>query len=127
MKDFPKYVLGGALNTGITFLLYFSLLDQIHRQPAFAIAFSAGIAFSYYWNVKIVFQSKLGKQSFIKFLPLPIVQLTLSLLVLEAFVLFGFSERIAGFLSILTIVPVMFLLTKSALRIRLNPAPDSVD
>lgn len=53
-----RFVVGGALNTGVTFLLYWLLLLFLNYQVAYALSFIAGIGLSYALNTRFVFRAK---------------------------------------------------------------------
>ena len=55
---FIRFVAVGAINTGITFLLYLLLLAFVEYRVAYTIAFVSGIAISYVLNSTFVFPGR---------------------------------------------------------------------
>lgn len=111
-----RFLAGGALNTGSTFVLYWLLLLVVQFRVAYAISFVAGILLSYVINTKFVFRTDYSLRKIILF---PLVYLATYLagaVVLELSVSrFGVDARIAPFISICATLPLTYLLSKLVL------------
>ena len=117
-----RFLAGGALNTGSTFVLYWLLLLVVQYRAAYAISFAAGILLSYVINTRFVFRTGHSLRKIILF---PLVYLTTYLvgaLVLDLAVShFGIDARMAPFLSICATLPLTYVLTKLVLVDRGSP------
>lgn len=116
LKTIARFLAGGALNTGCTFVLYWLLLLVMDYRVAYTISFAAGILLSYVINTRFVFRTG---HSLLKFVLFPFIYLITYLA--GAFVLhfavsrFGVSKQIAPLLSICATLPLSYLLTKLVL------------
>ena len=118
-----RFLAGGALNTGSTFVLYWLLLLVVEFRVAYAISFVAGILLSYVINTKFVFRTDYSLRKVILF---PLVYLATYLagaVVLDLSVSrFGVDPRIAPFISIYATLPLTYLLSKLVLAGARTPA-----
>lgn len=57
-----RFLLFGAFNTGITYLLYCALVFAIHPQFAYALVFALGIALAWAGNSRFVFRQPLTRK-----------------------------------------------------------------
>ena len=113
LPTIARFLVGGALNTGSTFVLYWLLLLIVEYRLAYAISFASGILISYVINTKFVFRTHYSLRKIVLF---PLVYLAtyfVGALVLHASVSrFGVDARIAPFFSICATLPLTYLLTK---------------
>lgn len=114
-----RFLAGGALNTGSTFVLYWLLLLMMDYRAAYALSFATGVLLSYVINTRFVFRTR---HSLRKLLLFPLVYLATYLagaIVLQAAVArFGVNETIAPLLSICATLPLSYLLTRLVLSNR---------
>lgn len=111
-----RFLMGGALNTGSTFVLYWLLLLVLEYQLAYAISFVAGILLSYVINTKFVFRTDYNLRKLILFPLVYIATYFVGAVVLDISVSrFGVDTRIAPFLSICATLPLTYLLSKLVL------------
>jgi putative flippase GtrA len=123
LPTIARFLAGGALNTGSTFVLYWLLLLIMDYRIAYAISFASGILLSYLINTRFVFRAQ---HSLRKLLLFPLVYLITYLagaIVLHAAVSgFGINKTIAPLLSICATLPLSYVLTKLVLSAkRANP------
>lgn len=59
----PRFLLAGALNTAITYLMYLGLLRVTSYQVSYTLAFVSGIAISYVLGRVFVFKMHRGYRS----------------------------------------------------------------
>ncbi|NWB95179.1 GtrA family protein [Pseudomonas gingeri] len=115
--DLIKFVAGGGINTTFTYGLYFGLQIVMPYQVAYALAFSTGIIFSYWFNATIVFKTPLSWKGFLAFPLVYLVQYLLSAVLLSVFVeRFGIPQSVAPLVVIIAAIPVTFVLTRWFLR-----------
>jgi len=65
--EFGRFLLAGATNTLLSYLLYLFLLEFLAYLWAYSIAYCTGIAISYFLNVYFVFNRRARLSSFVKF------------------------------------------------------------
>src|SRR4051812_22470710 len=97
----------GAVNTGLTFLLYQALLFLFPYPIAFSISFAASVAFGAYMNSRMVFRSSLTIPSAGRFLAVCLVNYGLSVLLVTSLIeKVGVHERIAPVLAVAVMLPL---------------------
>ncbi|AOY67065.1 GtrA family protein [Xanthomonas euvesicatoria pv. euvesicatoria] len=118
-----RFLLGGALNTGLTLALYWVLLDFMYYQWAYLASFCAGILLSYLINTRYVFRAQ---HSWLKFAAFPVIYLVtyaVGALALKISVgHLGVPAAVGPLISIVVTLPVSFILSKLLLQ---PPKPDS--
>lgn len=117
LTDVIKFVIGGGINTGFTYCLYFGLQVILPYQVAYALAFACGIVFSYWFNAMIVFKTPISWKGFFSFPLVYLVQYLLSAVLLSVFVEWlGIPKSVAPLAIIVLTVPITFVLTRWFLR-----------
>lgn len=115
--EFPRFLLAGASNTAFSFLLYYLLLPYLGYLPAYTIAYSAGVVWSYFLNVSFVFKRQASFIGFLKFPLVYIIQYALGAATLWLLVgMMGMSPNIAMAGVIVTTLPVTFLASRYLLN-----------
>lgn len=66
-EEFSRFLLAGAINTLLSYLLYLFLLKFLAYLLAYSVAYCLGIAISYFLNVYFVFKQRANFVSFVKF------------------------------------------------------------
>jgi putative flippase GtrA len=113
---FIRFLVSGALNTLLTFGIYFALETVINYQVAYLIAYAAGIVFSYYLNTKFVFNTKTSLRTFIRFPLVYIFQYIFGALLLELLVKkLGAPSAYAPLAVTAITLPMTYFLSKIAL------------
>ncbi|MDD5300775.1 MAG: GtrA family protein [Gallionella sp.] len=114
--EFVRFLLAGALNTLLTYLLYLSLLEFFAYLLAYSITYCIGIALSYFLNVYFVFKRRISLASFIKFPVVYIIQYCLGAGILWLLVdMAGMAPAIAMIGVIVVTIPVTFLASRFVL------------
>lgn len=112
-----KYILAGAFNTGLTYLLYLVLINLIPYIWAYSFTFAVGIILGYFLNALWVFKSKLQWQSMLSYPLLYLVNYTLGVMLLWLLVeRFGLSKEMAPILVVIISLPIMYAFTKIIFR-----------
>jgi putative flippase GtrA len=124
-REFIGFVLVGAANTGLTYLLYLALL-QIARYPvAYSLTFVVGIFLSYYLNARFVFRVPLQLRKALQYPAVYAIQYLLGLGLLYLMVeILRMNEAIAPLLVVVITVPVTFLMSRYVIRGRTH-SPES--
>ncbi|MBB3813597.1 putative flippase GtrA [Xanthomonas arboricola] len=119
-----RFLLGGALNTGLTLVLYWVLLRFMHYQWAYLASFCAGILLSYLINTRYVFRAE---HSWLKFAAFPLIYLVTYALGALALKLsvghLGVPAAVGPLISIVVTLPVSFILSKLLLQAPKRDSP----
>jgi putative flippase GtrA len=108
-----RFVIAGAANTGITYVLYLALLQFIPYIAAYSLTYFAGIALGYVLNAYVVFKERPTVKSAAMYPLVYALYYLLGLGLLYGLVeLFGVPSEIAPLLVIGVSVPVMYSFTR---------------
>lgn len=119
VQHWIRFITGGAINTGFTYALYFLLQGFIYYQIAYAIAYAAGIVFSYWFNACFVFKVPLTWRGLFAYPIVYAVQYCLSAGLLGFFIEFIHIPRQVGPLLVLVLmIPFTFFMSRWVLRAR---------
>ena len=111
--EFARFLLAGALNTLLSYLLYLFLLQFLDYLLAYSVVYSLGILFSYFLNVNFVFKKRASFVSFIKFPVVYLIQYCLGVGVLWLFVdRVGTAPAVAMIGVVVVTIPVTFLVSR---------------
>ena len=117
--QFARFIVLGAINTGITYGLYLLLLPLFGYLAAYSAAYVAGILLSFWLNSVFVFRQQMSWRGLVRFPLVYVVQYALTAMLLWLLVdTLGISERIALLAAIAVTVPVTFLRPRMAIRPR---------
>lgn len=112
-----RFLLVGATNTLLSYLLYLLLLTFLNYLPAYSIAYCAGIVLSYFLNVHFVFKKRVSLASFLKFPVVYVIQYALGAVILWVLVgKAGISPPLAMIGVIIITIPVTFLASRFVLK-----------
>tara|TARA_R110001599_G_scaffold262322_1_gene462812 strand:+ start:13283 stop:13672 length:390 start_codon:yes stop_codon:yes gene_type:complete len=112
-----KFVMIGASNTAISYVVFFTLYSNLLAGDAFysqCLSYAAGIIWSFFWNKRWTFSDK--KQSWVAFYPFLILQLIL--LFISAFFLDIAKDNLDWdinllWVSVMAVITIInFVLTK---------------
>ncbi|CEG58992.1 GtrA family protein [Legionella fallonii] len=121
-KKWFVFLLGGLLNTSISYLFYFLFLIILPYQVSYFLAFSIGIIFSYYYNSIIVFQADLSLKKFLSYPIIYVFQYIASAFALAIMVdVMKINEMYAPLFVSAILVPLSYTMSK----IILSRAPNS--
>jgi putative flippase GtrA len=112
-----RFVVAGATNTGITYLLYLGLLQLMPYVAAYSFTFLAGIALGYTLNTYVVFKARATVKSAAMYPLMYVLNYLVGVGLLYALVeLLGVPNEVAPLLVIAASAPVMYLATKFAIK-----------
>jgi putative flippase GtrA len=114
--QFGRFLIGGAVNTGITYAAYLALLPFMEPSAAYTVVYIFGIALSYAINTYFVFQTRSSIQSGLQYPLVYVVQYFIGLTLLSVFTDLGLDSRVAMILVIIASLPVTFLLTRVIIK-----------
>lgn len=110
---FARFLISGALNTGISYLLYLGFLQLFSYRIAYTAAFVLGILISYGLNAVFVFRAKIAIRSLIRFPLVYLVQYVLGMVLVVTLIEFvGVAAWVAPIFAILVTVPLTFVLSR---------------
>ncbi|MHC8378105.1 GtrA family protein [Pseudomonas sp. MDT1-16] len=117
VRRWLSFLVGGVLNTGLTYCLYLFLSYLIDYQIAYAIAYAAGIFFAYFFNSKIVFKVEQSWVGMVIYPTIYLVQYLFGALLLGLLVEYlHLHKAIAPILVIVLLLPSSYLLNKIVLK-----------
>ena len=117
--QFARYVIAGAVNTAVTYVLLLALMRVIEYRLAYSIAYVAGIAIGCWLQCRLVFRVPLDWRNAIRFPVVYAVQYLIGLLLLWMLVAFaGMRPEWAALVVIIVNVPVGFLALRFLLQTR---------
>lgn len=116
-REFLRFLLVGATNTGLSYLVYVLLLRFFSYLVAYSIAYCLGIVLSYFLNVYFVFKQTASFSSFLTFPMVYLFQYGLGAAVLWLLVeQLGVSPKLGMAGVIMLTIPVTFLTSRYILR-----------
>lgn len=109
-------MLGGGINTALTYTLYVILNFFLSYHVAYALAFVAGIIFSYWFNSSIVFKASFSIRKAVSFPLVYIAQYFISAALLSILVeKFSLDENLAPLLVVAAMIPATYIASKLVL------------
>lgn len=116
-RQILRFVIAGAVNTGLSVLVYQAALFVMPHGPAYVLAYLAGIAIAYVLYSRQVFDAPLGTRRFAAFAVFYMLSLTVGTLLNGALIeVFGIIERLAIFITVALMLPVNYLGSRFCLR-----------
>lgn len=116
-KPILRFLIGGVINTGVSYSCYLLLKIIFSYQLAYALSYIIGIVFSYWFNAKLVFSVPMSWRGFFAYPLVYVVQYLLSALMLEGIVVRLFiKDSVAPLLVTVLMVPVTFSISKFILN-----------
>lgn len=115
-SEFARFLLVGATNTLLSYLVFLLLLNFLAYLPAYSIAYCVGIVISYFLNVCFVFKKRVSLASFLKFPIVYAIQYGLGAGILWMLVdRAGMAPAIAMIGVIIVTIPITFLASRFVL------------
>lgn len=116
-REFGRFLVVGCANTVFAYSLYFLLNMWMHYQLAYALAYMAGIFFSYWLNTQWVFRAAMNWRSFFSFPLVYVFQYSMNALLLHVLVeMFDLSEWLSPMLVIVISIPVTFVMSRYVIK-----------
>lgn len=114
---FGRFLLSGAFNTAVTYLLYLVLLMFLSYRVSYTISYAAGIVLAYELNRAYVFRARRTATSMAATPLIYLVQYLLGLgIVTLAVGRLGLDARLGPLVAIVCTIPVTFMLTRWVFR-----------
>ena len=113
LGPFARFLVSGAFNTLVTYLLYLLLLQFLSYRISYTISYAAGIVLAYELNRVFVFKAPRSLASIAATPLIYLLQYCVGLGVVSLWVEYlGLSARIAPLVAIALTVPLTFVLTR---------------
>lgn len=123
-QRWATYVLGGALNTSVTYAIYLLLRLAINYQAAYFVAYVLGILFSYYFNARFVFRTPLSLRGLFAYPIVYLMQYLISAGLLGVLVEhLALSSTYAPLLITVIMIPLTYSVSKLVLMLTHRGAP----
>lgn len=117
--QFARFIVTGAINTGITYGLYLLLLPFTGYLTAYSAAYMVGIVLSYWFNSVFVFRQPMSWRGSLRFPLVYIVQYALTGALLWFCVdVLGVSKQLSLPAVIALTVPITFLAARAVILSR---------
>lgn len=116
-RQMLRFVIAGAINAGLSVLVYQAALFVMPHGPAYVLAYLAGIAIAYVLYSKQVFDAPLGTKRFAAFALFYMLSLVAGTVLNSVLIeVFGITERLAIFITIALMLPVNYLGSRFCLQ-----------
>lgn len=116
-RQILRFVIAGAVNTGLSVLVYQAALFVMPHGPAYVLAYLAGIAIAYLLYSRQVFDAPLGTKRFAVFAVFYMLSLAVGTVLNGVLIeMFGIIERLAIFITVALMLPVNYLGSRFCLR-----------
>lgn len=120
-NDKVRFLLGGASTTAFSYAVYWGLLQVLAPKPAYALAYAAGIGWSYVVTSRWVFRRTATWRGLFAF---PLVYLAQAAVSFAVFVLLvdvaGLHPLLAPLVTVVLALPLTYLLGR-AVVLRTSP------
>lgn len=110
--NFFRYLVGGAFNTGTTYLIFLALSLAMPASAAYTISYAVGVGLSYLINTLYVFRTHMTLRTFLRFPSVYLIQYLFGLVGLTVLMEMGLESRLAMIVTIVLSIPLTFILTK---------------
>ncbi len=113
-----RFLVAGAVNTGLSLLVYQAALFIMPHTPAYVLSYIAGMVAAYWLYSRHVFDAPLNAPRFAAFALFYVASLAIGALLNAALIeTIGILARLAIFITIAVMLPVNYLGSRWCLRI----------
>ena len=111
MKQFFYFVIGGVINTALTYLFYIGLINIFDYRISYTISYIFGIIISYIFNSKIVFNVNIRFITFVFYPLVYVAQIVLAFFVMDFLVRqLSINIYVAPLINSSILMPITFFL-----------------
>jgi putative flippase GtrA len=115
--EFFRFVIGGFINTGVTYVLFLLLQQVMPYQIAYTLVYLIGILFSYWLNSRFVFRQAMTVQKAVQYPIVYVVQYVMGIVLMSILVeVLAVSPALAAPLVIIAAIPVTFVLSRFIIK-----------
>lgn len=124
--QFSRFLIVGAVNTIVTYLIYVTLVLFCAYPVAYTVTWALGIFISYFLNARLVFRIKLRLVSALQYPVVYLAQYVIGLVLLYLLVERAhFSKFVAPILVVFVSAPITYVLSRYVIGRGLTPSPGS--
>jgi putative flippase GtrA len=117
LPEFARFIVAGAINTGISYAVYLVLLVLLPYLAAYTISYVVGIVISYLLLTRFVFRARRRLATAVRFPLVYVAQYLIGSAVIVLLVeAMGVRASIAAIVAIVVSIPVTFSLSRFLLR-----------
>ncbi|MCI3205734.1 MULTISPECIES: GtrA family protein [Pandoraea] len=116
-REFARFLLVGATNTGFGYVIYAVCLTFVGYRLAYTVSFVLSVIFSYWLNSHFVFKVKMSVAGLLKFPLVYVVQYLVGIGLM--YVLVGklqLSPYLAPIAVVVLTIPITFLMSRILIR-----------
>lgn len=118
-SEFNRFILIGALNALVTYLIYILYLFFLPYTISYTFAYVSGIFISYYLNTRFTFKSEIRLFKALKYPVVYLVQYCLGIFLLYVLVeIFLIDKFLAPIIVVVLTIPVTFVLSRLIIKSR---------
>lgn len=119
--EFNRFIIAGAVNTLLAYLIYVLLVFFLAYPVAYTLAYISGIFISYYLNSIFVFKREVRLFKALQYPVVYLVQYVLGMLLLSFLVeVCAMNELIAPVVVVLATIPITFILSRFIIKGRVD-------
>jgi len=112
-----RFIVGGGINTGFTYLVYLGMNVFLSYQVAYFVAYAIGVVFSYWFNARVVFCVPLSWRGLFSYPIVYLVQYVFSAFLLGGLIrFFNMREEVAPLVVAVAMIPFTYSMSKLVLR-----------
>lgn len=113
-----RFVLVGTLAVGIQYGTYYLLIQMLPHNWAYIIGYLVSFVCNYILTTTITFRTKASRKNGIGFVLCHVVNLTLQIFLLNAFLYLGLSKELAPFPVFAISVPINYWMVRRVMRMK---------
>lgn len=116
LEEFIKFVIVGLTATGISYLIYISLLNLIDKNIAYTIGYAISFCFNLIASNLFTFKTKVNVKNGIRFSLAHLTNFIIQIILLNFFTMIGIPKIYAPIPVYVIAVPVNFFVVRFALK-----------
>ncbi|QVK17401.1 GtrA family protein [Mycoplasmatota bacterium] len=116
LEEFIKFVIIGLMATGISYLIYISLIKLMDKSIAYSIGYAISFCFNLIASNLFTFKTKVNVENGIRFGLAHLTNIIIQLILLNLFTFIGIPELYAPIPVYVIAVPVNFFVVRFALK-----------
>ena len=115
--EFRKFILSGAVNSILTYLIYVVFLQILNYKLAYSFSYLSGIFIAYYFHSRYVFRENLHIKKALQYPLVYIISYAVGISLIYILVdILGINKMIAPLIVVLLVTPISFILSKFVIK-----------
>ncbi|MCH7535251.1 MAG: GtrA family protein, partial [Bacteroidetes bacterium] len=108
--EFRKFILSGAVNSILTYLIYVVFLQILNYKLAYSFSYLSGIFIAYYFHSRYVFRENLHIKKALQYPLVYIISYAVGISLIYILVdILGINKMIAPLIVVLLVTPISFI------------------